>query len=250
PYAMRGEMMADETIITRVIEDGAVTGAKLETIGAAASAGSPFFLRVTYDDKGRVTAATDALNIGVLADGDILQYDLGTTNWVNTPVAGSILPAASTNETMYYNGAAWDNSSFFINTGSALGIGVPSAQTPQAGLTIGYNQGNGLELTIPVGVSATATTGGSLGAGTYYYVVVAYDQRGGKTVRSSQVAAGVDGVTTTKIDINWTSSRHTATYSVFRGTVDGTYTEKVTGLTSSSLSDIGAATGWAAAVAG
>jgi len=72
-----------------------------------------------------------------------------------------------------------------------------------------------VEMAIPSGVSAVAgDTGGTLVAGTYYYVVTASDGIG-ETAKSEEASATVDGSTTTKITISWNGVPGAAKYRVY-----------------------------------
>lgn len=84
------DMLADSIVETRVIANFAVTGAKMETLGAGATVGDTDFFSLTYDTKGRVTAASANFSIAGVAAGDLLRYDgAGWVNWVNNFIDGS-----------------------------------------------------------------------------------------------------------------------------------------------------------------
>lgn len=70
------------------------------------------------------------------------------------------------------------------------------------------------KLKAPEGVTATPTTGGTLAAGTYYYVVTALNANG-ETVASQEVAATVDGSATTAVQISWQVLRGATKYRVY-----------------------------------
>jgi hypothetical protein len=83
-------MLGDSIVITRNIDNLAVTGAKMETIGAGATVGDADLFIFTYDIKGRVTAASHNYTIAGVAAGDLLRYDGATwVNWVNNFIDGS-----------------------------------------------------------------------------------------------------------------------------------------------------------------
>lgn len=71
-----------------------------------------------------------------------------------------------------------------------------------------------------VGAPATATTGGTLAAGTYYYRVTAIDAQGRESAASAQVSQVTTGATST-VTVNWTNVPGAASYRVYRGTTDG-----------------------------
>ena len=77
------------------------------------------------------------------------------------------------------------------------------------------NQDIKILMGVPSGVTATATTGGTLTSGTYYYRVTAIDLDGGETTASSEVSATVDGVTTNAITISWTTVAGAVKYRVY-----------------------------------
>jgi len=220
-YAMDGSSFADDSIITRHIADLNVTGDKLETLGAGATLGDSDFITITYDTKGRVTAGSDKFNIGALSDDDILQYDLGTDKWVNTAVT-ALLPSASNTETLRHNGSAFVAASNLVNTGAFVGVGITQG-SPLKTFTVS-SDGSYTQIDEPSGVATAATTGGSLLAGTYYYVVVAIDGVG-ETIPSTEVSQAVDGATTTAVDITFGEIVGAKAYRVYKGTSSGTYTE-------------------------
>lgn len=225
-FAIDGVSIADDAIITRHIADLNITGAKLENIGAGATVGETDFFQLVYDTKGRVTSASTKIDIGysvALADGHILQYDLGNDVWKNVAIAGTIYPVGTNNQTLHYSGAVLAASSYLTNTGSAVGIGVQDGESVIS-LAIGEAGIFGMQLAKPSGVIASPTTGGALGAGTYYYVIITSDG-GGNTVPSAEVSASVDGATTTAISVNWTEQQTASTYTIWRGVAPGVYTD-------------------------
>lgn len=244
-YSLDGTTFTDDSILTRHITDLNVTGAKLEDIVAATSEGDASFYQITYDTKGRITSSINKVAISGLANGDVLLYDSGTTNWINSPVAGSILPAGTSSDTLRYNGAAWVASSILQNTGSNIGVGIPVG-LPDEQLTLGYDVRLSHQLSVPSSFVGGAVGGGSLPANTFYYVVTAVDFDGGETVVSAEVSVGVDGVTTTAVDLTWATSPLAASYKVYRGVAAGVYTEAQT-VTTGALTDTGA--GWVATAA-
>ena len=242
-YALDGTTFTDDSIVTRHITDLSVTGVKLETITAAATEGDANFYQVTYDTKGRITSSINKVVLAGLLDGDVLTYDIGSGNWVNSTVAGTLLPVGTNADTLRYNGAAWVSSSVLKNTGTNVGVAI-SVGLPTKSLTIGASAEMANNLSVVSSLLAIAAGGGSLAANTYYYVVTAVDIDGGETVVSAEASAGVDGVTTTSISLSWDAVPLTASYKIYRGTVSGTYTSAQS-VTTNSFSDTSA--GWVGA---
>ncbi|MGB9882963.1 MAG: site-specific integrase, partial [Microgenomates group bacterium] len=96
------------------------------------------------------------------------------------------------------------------NTGN-VGIGTTG---PQQKLTLGSGSNFGVEMAVPTGVTATAVSGGTLTAGTYYYKVTAVGG-GGETIGSSQVSCTVDGTTTNACQIAWTAPTGASSFKVY-----------------------------------
>ena len=220
-YNNDGSRLTDGSIGTRQIEDGSVTGDKLEE---KTTAGTIDFGFGTFevDSKGRVGTYEDKVNITGLTDGQVLQYSGIADEWVNVDVAGTILPVGTTSgETLRYNGSTWESSTFLKNSGSSVGIGAAgtTAETLQIGGSIGF------ELATPEIASATGTSGGTLSPNTYYYAVTALDSAGEETIVSDEESVVVDGVGTTAVDLNWGVVDGAASYRVYKGTATGVYTE-------------------------
>lgn len=95
-------------------------------------------------------------------------------------------------------------------TGS-VGIGTAS---PQEELTLGSGSNFGMEMGIPQDVTANGAAGGSLGAGTYVYVVTALDGIG-ETISSDPAVETIDGTTEQSIIISWTMVTGASTYRVY-----------------------------------
>lgn len=66
---------------------------------------------------------------------------------------------------------------------------------------------------------STATTGGTLTAGTYYYVITALNS-GGETTQSNEVSQVTTGATST-ITLSWASVAGATGYNIYRGTAAG-----------------------------
>jgi hypothetical protein len=98
-----------------------------------------------------------------------------------------------------------------IKSDGKVGIGT---LTPQQKLTLSSGSNYATEMASPIGVSTTATTGGTLASGTYYYKVVATDGSG-YTVGSSAASCTVDGTTTNACQVSWSSVTGAASYRVY-----------------------------------
>lgn len=84
--------------------------------------------------------------------------------------------------------------------------------------------GNTAKLPAPVqSAASTATTGGTLAAGTYFYVITATNAAG-ETTRSNEISITTTGATST-VTLNWDAVPGATGYRVYRGTVAGTQTE-------------------------
>ncbi len=225
-FAFDGTTIAPDSIITTHILDLNVTGAKLENIHGGITEGDSDFFSIVVDTKGRVTAAASAMDITGLADGQILQFQTGSGNWENVDISGSVLPLGEDHSTLRYDGTAneWQKTNFLKSAPTAVGVGI-AGSVPLRNLSIGES-GWGNELGVPSSVVATAGGGGALAANTYFYVVVGFDGSG-ETYPSSEVSAGVDGITTTSVSITFseTSAAGAYRYRIFKGVATGVYTE-------------------------
>lgn len=102
---------------------------------------------------------------------------------------------------------------------------------------------DGASLAAPGGITVTgAGTGGTLAAGTYYYVVTATNSAG-ETTASAQVSTVTTGSTSSAI-INWNGVSGSTGYKVYRGTTSGAENKLIATIGSSSTEsfmDTGAA---------
>lgn len=73
------------------------------------------------------------------------------------------------------------------------------------------------QLSVPTSTSATATSSGSLAAGTYYYKITALNSNG-ETTGSNEVSAVVDGAVTTAVYVSWSSVTGASSYRIYRAT--------------------------------
>ena len=80
---IREDDIDDGAITSSKLAAGAVDSSSLENVVTAGSSGDTELLSLTYDDKGRITASSDNLQLGTLSDGDVLAYDNGLGKWIN-----------------------------------------------------------------------------------------------------------------------------------------------------------------------
>jgi hypothetical protein len=85
-----------------------------------------------------------------------------------------------------------------------IGVAAPSAPAPTT------------RLAVPTGVSATASAGGSLAAGTYYYRVTALNAVG-ETIGSPECSVTLTGINNA-VALSWASVTGATGYRVYRGT--------------------------------
>jgi hypothetical protein len=242
-FAFDGTTFTDDSILTRHLRNLSVTGAKMEDIVTGATIGSTDIFSLTFDDKGRVTAGSDKISITALTNLDILQYRVDTGKWENVAITGSILPAATVNQTLYYDGISYLASSLLTNTGGTVGIGINDG-VAQESLTPGATRTLAQNLKKPRITGVTPTGGGSMSANTYYYVLIAKDGVGGITVKSNEASASVDGAITTAVDFLFDDIPLAASFTMYRGTSTGVYVEKIDGIVGTTFTDDG--TGWGA----
>lgn len=115
----------------------------------------------------------------------------------------------------------------FLNNTAATQFGPVTADMPPAAYAFLTNAASGTSLDAPVAtLGATAGTGGTFAAGTYYWTVTALNSMG-ETVSSNEVSGAValDGTQT----ITWTAptvnpagtAYDVSSYNVYRGTASG-----------------------------
>jgi len=108
-----------------------------------------------------------------------------------------------------------DSNTFVISyDDNKIGIGTA---TPGEKLTLGSGNKFAVEMNVPTGVTATATTGGSLSPATYYIKVVALDGFG-TTVGSTERSASVDGSSTNAVRVTWTEPPGASSFRIYVGT--------------------------------
>lgn len=158
------------------------------------------------DSAGRVQAAD-----GVVADDLVTRRQWTTGNW---PLLSAIdgTPAApaysftSDPDTGIRRGGGNDlrlvTGGVDRATFDSLGrVGIRTT-APQEELTLGADSDFAIEMAPPTGVTATAVSGGTLPAGTYFYRVVVGDGSGW-TTGSAEASCTVDGVSTNACRISW-----------------------------------------------
>ena len=220
-------MIKDLSITTSKLGNLSVTGAKLEDVVVGATVGDTDVIKLTYDNKGRITESSSSIVTTSATNGDILQYNGG--EWVNVPLGASALPSAVANQMTYYDGAVWQSSSAIINTGSFVGVGYLGAETPTLGLGLHNTATFGHQLQTPLSVASVGSfdASSSLAASTYYYVVIAKDELGETTI-SSESSAVIDGITDNQINVTWALVPNASGYRILRGTSTGVYTRQFT----------------------
>jgi hypothetical protein len=187
-------LVGDDVIETRNILNLAVTGAKMETLGAGATVGDTDLFSLTYDTKGRVTAASANYTITGVLTGDLLRYDgAGWVNWVNNfvdtaggtagrvpyftdsnTVADSTLrdngtvaafnAAINATRQLYVNATAvgvTNSGVFLISGANASNVGVTGQSTNATNVDIGVLGIGGALITFPkaTGIAGLVGTG-------------------------------------------------------------------------------------------
>lgn len=164
-------MLGDSVVETRNIDALAVTGAKLETIGAGATVGDTDLFQLVYDTKGRVTGATANYTIAGVAVGDILRYDgAGWVNWVNNFIDGS----GTAGRVPYFTDANTVADSTIRDNGTVAAVNVAVNAARQfyvnataVGVThAGYYSVSGANAT-NIGLRGDASNGTSINLGLY-----------------------------------------------------------------------------------
>jgi hypothetical protein len=137
----------------------------------------------------------------------------------------------------------WFNSTIQSNRGRFMAIQL-FQPTNVARYFLALEKALDQNLTVPVGlVAADGGAGGTLGAGTYFYVVTAIDGVGGETPAS--VEANVAIAANHKVSLTWTAVTNATGYNVYRGTSTGNdFLMFAAGLpvTTNSFTDDGSAT--------
>lgn len=123
------------------------------------------------------------------------------------------------------------------NNWSQVAVYCPAGTYTEAGA---FTTPSGLVLAIPSGFGATGhTTGGTLAAGTYYYVVTAVNPAGETTVSAEQ-SATVTG-TTASVSLACSAVTGAASYNWYRGTTSGGENKLLANTTGITYTDTGTA---------
>ncbi|MDD5512077.1 MAG: hypothetical protein PHI12_14930, partial [Dehalococcoidales bacterium] len=157
------------------------------------------------------TLTTGATNTVLTHSGNIVQQ-----RTIDSRVWGSTLVDYSGTSANYIpkmlDADTITNSLIYEAANGRIGI---STTSPGSKLTVAGGASYFGALPAPTGVTANPASGGGLVAGTYYYVVNAFDANGLSSNKSSQVSCTVDGSTTTACQISWVAVPGAANYRVF-----------------------------------
>jgi hypothetical protein len=170
-------------------------------------------------------------------DGTHFYGTISSTRYQLDQQGGGV--AGSNKQIQFNNSGLFGADSNFIwdNNNHRLGIGTI---TPQQTVTLGSGKTLAIEMGIPIGVSATLASGGTLTEGTaLYYVVTALNN--GETLQSAEATATPASGNDT-INLAWTAVPGASSYNVYRTTTSGTYgaSSKIKNVTVNSYSDTGA----------
>jgi len=151
---------------------------------------------------------TDGFNFGQ-RDTVSLLGEINTKTWYIRADGTSSFPTSTiTNLT-----ATTATITNLITSGSSTFDGNLVLSSPY-GITLNAGNITGNQLSAPGGLSATATTGGTLLANTYYYIITALNANG-ETISSSEASAVVDGATTTAVDIIFNEVSGATSYRIY-----------------------------------
>lgn len=196
------------TTSSNTVTWGAVTGATGYRVYRGTSAGT----ESVYYAPGNVTSFTDTGAANTAGSPPTTNNAVTSTN-ANTITWGAVAGAigyrvyrgtVAGGENVYY---APGNVTTFTDTGAANATGSPPAS-------------NTATIAVPAqNTPSTATTGGSLTAATYYYVVTALTASG-ETVKSNEQSIATTGSTST-VTVTWGAVAGATGYRVYRGTSAG-----------------------------
>lgn len=139
------------------------------------------------------------IGYGVRLSGPVTSYHVEYTyeNVLAGPVVGPFFKAQDAQSTNKDGSIAHPIAAIRLNVASVLGAATQTAPS-------------------------TATTGGTLAAGTYYYVVVAFNAAG-DAVKSNEMSQTTTGATST-VTVNWNAVAGATGYKIYRGTAPGAQT--------------------------
>lgn len=129
----------------------------------------------------------------------------------------------------------------FVPAHDAYSIGKILAARPVGNKVI-FNPAATAIAAPTMGSTATATTGGTLAAATYFYVVTAINAAG-ETLKSTEVSQVTTGATST-VTINWTAVTGATGYKIYRATATGAevYLTTAAGQSTATYTDTGSNT--------
>lgn len=142
---------------------------------------------------------------------------LGLVGWVIQAVLPATLGGGDAPEHMEI---VFDPVGIGDGTNDGVASTVATEETPPA-------------LKAPANPAAVGTTGGSLGAGTYYYIITAINTNG-ETIGSSEASATIDGAATTAVAVSWDAVAGADSYRVYgraTGAQDKYWSEATTSFT-------------------
>jgi hypothetical protein len=154
-----------------------------------------------------VFVVSSTIITGISPSGTAGARDVVVTNPVGDT---STLPGAFTYGGIYYYQNNKTITGDFTATGSSL------TNLSASGINIDEGVFQWLD-------STPSTTGGSIGAGTYYYAVTATDFGGGETTRSFESRGVVTTGSTSSVSLKWRPVPGATGYKLYRTTSSGTY---------------------------
>ncbi len=215
PYAYSGAQIRDDSILTRHIAVGNITGTELEDVITPANID---FANIIVDANGRVTTVTSDVTITSISTDDLLQWS--GSAFVNVPIFGNILPSSTSGQTMRSTGTAWEASSNIFNNVTKTGIGGTVA--PIFTLSLNVAADFGVEMATPTTFAGVDITGGSLAADTYFYRVVALDALNQESPAASEVT--VITAATGQNRMTWDRINGAFAYRLYRSLTSLVYT--------------------------
>lgn len=175
--------------------------------------------RVIIDAQGVSTLQQATLELVTLGDGTKTLGNATTKGWQIIGRGNAYTTSAQQNDLgfSYWDGTTWTNSMWLDSASGNVGIGTTS---PQQKLTLSSGSNYATEMVTPGTPTVSATTGGTLAAGTYYIKIVASDGVG-TTTGSSEASCTVDGTTTNACSISWSAVTGASSYRVYVGSSSG-----------------------------
>lgn len=146
------------------------------------------------------TVATRRHAMAMLSD---LEIDIKQNDWVQFTATLQAMVGANSTETVVYPTENLFHSKYVTTKLASSVAGLSTAQLA----------------TPVVNTPTTATTGGTLAAGTYYYVITATNASG-ETVRSNEVSQVTTGAAST-VTFTWAAITGATGYTIYRGSTTG-----------------------------